>query len=73
MANSEGQIGFFAALWRFISFYEARKALGLVRAADAQFTGSAAGISDAFDIHHEQLKAEFATFWESLSAVETAV
>lgn len=73
MANSEGKIGFFAALWRWVSFYEARKALGLVRAADKQFTGSAAGIADAFDLHHEQLKAEFGTFWDSLSAVENAV
>lgn len=73
MANSDGKIGFWAALVRFVTFYEMRKALGLVRAADKQFTGSANGIADAYDLHAEQLKAEFDTFWESLSAVENAV
>jgi chromosome segregation ATPase len=67
------EVGFFEALWRLITFYKARKALGLVRAADAQFTGSAAGISDAYDIHHDQLVKEYKEFFNALSEVESAV
>ncbi|HEY9793488.1 MAG TPA: hypothetical protein V6D22_24020 [Candidatus Obscuribacterales bacterium] len=67
------EVGLFSALWRFVTFYKLRKALGLVRAADAQFTSSADGISDAYDIHHEQLVREYKEFFNALSEVESAV
>lgn len=70
---SESRIGLFEALWRFISFYKLRQALGLVRAADAQFTGSAEGIADAYDIHHDQLVREYKEFFSALSEVESAI
>jgi chromosome segregation ATPase len=66
-------MNFFQSLWRFATFYQFRKAMGLARAADAQFTSSAAGISDAFDIHKEQLIKEYKEFLNALSEVETAV
>jgi chromosome segregation ATPase len=66
-------MNFFQSLWRFATFYQFRKAMGLARAADAQFTSSADGISDAFDIHKEQLIKEYKEFLNALSEVETAV
>lgn len=67
------EMGLFSAVWRFFSFYKLRQTLGLVRAADAQFTSSADGISDAFDLHHEQLVGEYKQFMSALSEVESAV
>jgi chromosome segregation ATPase len=67
------QMGLFSAVWRFFTFYKLRQTLGLVRAADAQFTNSADGISDAFDLHHEQLVGEYKQFLSALSEVESAV
>jgi DNA repair exonuclease SbcCD ATPase subunit len=67
------EIGLFGALWRFITFYKLRKSLGLIRAADAQFTSSADGIADAYDIHHDQLIREYKEFFTALSEVESAV
>jgi chromosome segregation ATPase len=67
------RIGLFQAAWRLISFYKLRQAMGLVRAADAQFTGSADGISDAYDLHHEQLVHEYKEFFSALSEVESAI
>jgi DNA repair exonuclease SbcCD ATPase subunit len=66
-------MGIFESLWRFVSFYQLRKAMGLARAADAQFTSSADGISDAFDIHREKLVNEYRQFLNALSEVENAV
>lgn len=67
---SENPIGFWAAVWRFISFYKARKALGLARAADEQFTGSAQGISDAFDIQQDNLVRQFQQYREAVAEIE---
>jgi chromosome segregation ATPase len=56
---ADENIGLFRGLWRFFTFWKLRKALGLVRAADRQFTGSVEGIRDAFDIHAERLKSQY--------------
>src|SRR5882757_5878817 len=66
-------MGFLESVWRFITFYKFRQAAGVARAADAQFTSSADGISDAYDIHREQLIKEYKEFLNALSEVETAV
>jgi chromosome segregation ATPase len=66
-------IGLFAAIWRLITFYKLRQAMGLVRAADAQFTGSANGISDAYDLQREKLVSEYKQFMSALGEVESAV
>jgi len=70
---AEEKIGFFAALWRFFSFWKLRKALGLVRAADRQFTGSAEGIRDAFDIHQDTLVTQYQELHDAISEVEMTV
>jgi chromosome segregation ATPase len=56
---ADENIGVMRALWRFFTFWKLRKALGLVRAADRQFTGSVEGIRDAFDLHAERLKGQY--------------
>jgi chromosome segregation ATPase len=66
-------MGFFESVWRFITFYKFRKAMGVTRAADAQFTSSSDGISDAYDIHREQMIKEYQDFLSALSEVESAV
>jgi DNA repair exonuclease SbcCD ATPase subunit len=66
-------MGFLESVWRFVTFYKFRKTMGVARAADAQFTSSADGISDAYDIHREQLIKEYQEFLNALSEVETAV
>jgi chromosome segregation ATPase len=66
-------ISFLGNLWRLISFYKIRKALGLARAADAQFTGSAAGVSDAYDIKHDSLVGDYNALLAAVSQVEHAI
>lgn len=66
-------MGFLQSVWRFITFYKFRQSMGIARAADAQFTSSSDGISDAYDIHREQLIKEYQDFLNALSEVETAV
>lgn len=71
MAN--GQMGFFQALWRLITFYGLRKQLGLVRAADRMFTGSTDGIADAFDLHRDQLVRRYNELFEAFGQLETVL
>ena len=70
---SDEKIGIFAALWRWISFYKSRKALGLVRAADRQFTGSTGGISDAFDLHQNKIVTQFRELRGAVAQVESVI
>lgn len=70
---AEQGIGFFRALIRLITFYKWRKALGLIRAADEQFTGSTEGIADAYDLHHETLVRRWNELLNAVSQVETTL
>jgi hypothetical protein len=67
---ADESIGLGRALWRFVSFYGLRKRLGLVRAADRLFTGSASGISDAFDLHRDQLVRRYNELLDAVSQLE---
>lgn len=71
--SDNNSIGFFAAVWRFISFYKIRKALGIARAADDQFTKSAGGISDAFDIEHDNLVGDYKSLMGAVAQAEAAL
>ena len=64
------EVGMGRALWRLISFYWLRKSLGLIRAADRQFTGSVGGVRDAFDIHREKLVRQFNELRDAVAEVE---
>lgn len=69
----EGQTGLFQALWRLVTFYGLRKQLGLVRAADRMFTGSTEGISDAFDLHRDQLVRRYNDLFDAFGQLETVI
>lgn len=69
----EEQPGILSALWRFITFYRVRKALGLVRAANKQFTGSTSGIRDAFDIEVNQKVQEYKQLEAAVAEVENVI
>ena len=66
-------IGIISALWRFVSFYKLRKALGIARAADRQFTGSTQGISDAFTIHRDKLVQEYKDLESGVAQYEQVI
>ncbi len=70
---AEEKIGIFRALWRFVSFWKVRKALGLVRAADRQFTGSVRGISDAFDIQRDDMVKQYKGLRDAIAQVESVI
>jgi len=67
---ADESIGMFRAMWRFATFYGLRKRLGLVRAADRLFTGSTSGISDAFDLHRDQLVRRYKDLLDAVSQLE---
>ena len=66
----EGKIGIGRALLRFLVFWNWRKARGILRAADEQFTGSTGGIRDAFDIHQDTLVTQYQSLEEAVGEVE---
>jgi len=70
---ADENIGIVRALWRFVTFYGLRKRMGLVRAADRLFTGSADGISDAYDIHRDQLVRRYNELLNAVSQFETVL
>lgn len=72
MADTEN-VGIVRALVRLITFYGLRKRLGLVRAADRMFTGSPSGISDAFDLHRDEMVRRYRSLFDAVSQVETVV
>lgn len=63
----------FQAIGRFLSFKWLISALKINKAADEQFTSSADGVGMAYDIHEEQLVAEYRQFMGALTQVETAI
>ena len=70
---AEENIGFFGALWRFFTFYRMRKALGIARAADRQFTGSARGIADAFDLQQDTMVKQYQELRNAIAEVEAVL
>jgi chromosome segregation ATPase len=70
---ADENIGFFKAVWRFFTFYKLRKSLGLIRAADRQFTTSAQGIEDAGTIKLMNLQKRAKEFLSALAGLENAI
>lgn len=71
--TNEGNPGLFSSFWRLITFWKVRKALGLIRAGDRQFTGSVQGISDAFDLHQNKLIKQFNGLRDAIAQVESVL
>jgi chromosome segregation ATPase len=70
---AEENVGFFKSLWRLITFWKSRRAMGLVRSADEQFTGSVEGISDAFDLQQNKLVTQYRELRDAIASVETII
>lgn len=68
--NNEEDIGVISQVLRFLTFYKWRKSLAIKRAADNQFTGSAQGVRDAFDLEARKLQRDYETLMGAVSEVE---
>ena len=68
--NTNENPGLWSSIWRFFTFWKVRKALGWVRAADRQFTGSTGGIRDAFDLAQNKAVKEYQDTRDAVAEVE---
>ena len=63
-------MGFFAALGRFLSFAWLKNAMRLNRKADEMFTQDAEGIGMAFDIQQEEMVANYNELRDAIAQIE---
>lgn len=70
---AEERIGIFRAILRFFRFWNWKKARGIIKAADEQFTGSVDGISAAFDIHRDKMVTQFQGLRDAIAEVESVL
>jgi chromosome segregation ATPase len=66
----EEKIGIFRAILRYFRFWNWKKARGIIKAADEQFTGSVDGISAAFDIQKDKMVSQFQGLRDAIAEVE---
>jgi len=67
---AEEKIGIFRAILRYFRFWNWKKARGIIKAADEQFTGSVDGISAAFDIQKDKMVTQFQGLRDAIAEVE---
>ena len=67
---AEEKIGIFRAILRYFRFWNWKKARGIIKAADEQFTGSVDGISAAFDIQKDKMVTQFHGLRDAIAEVE---
>lgn len=67
---AEEKIGIFRAILRYFRFWNWKKARGIIKAADEQFTGSVDGISAAFDIQKDKMVSQFHGLRDAIAEVE---
>ncbi len=70
---AEEKIGIFRAILRFFRFWNWKKARGIIKAADEQFTGSVDGISAAFDIQKDRMVTQFTGLRDAIAEVEAVM
>ena len=70
---SEERVGIIRAIFRYFRFWNWRKARYILDAADAQFTGSVDGISAAFDMHSDDLIAQYNGLRDAVAQVEVVL
>jgi len=68
---AEEKIGIFKAILRYFRVWNWKKARGIIKAADEQFTGSVDGISTAFDIQKDKMVTQFHGLRDAIAEVET--
>ena len=70
---AEEKIGIIRAIFRYFRFWNWKKARGIIKAADEQFTGSVDGISAAFDIQKDTMVAQFTGLRDAIAEVEAVL
>ncbi len=70
---AEAKIGIFRAIFRYLRFWNWKKARGIIKAADEQFTGSVDGISAAFDIQKDKMVSQFTGLRDAIAQVEAVL
>ncbi len=67
---AEQKVGIITAFFRYLRFWNWRKARYIVKAADEQFTGSVDGIDAAFEMHRDTLVEDFSGLRDAIAEVE---
>jgi hypothetical protein len=70
---AEEKIGIFRAILRYFRMWNWKKARGIIDAADKQFTGSADGISAAYDIQSDKMKSQYQGLRDAIAEVEAVL
>lgn len=70
---SEQKVGIIRAFFRYLRFWNWRKARYILDKADQQFTGSVDGISAAFDIHQDTLVGQYRKMRDAIAQVESVL
>ena len=70
---AETKIGILRAIFRYLKFWNWKKARGIIKAADEQFTGSVDGISAAFDIQRDKMVSQFTGLRDAIAQVESVL
>lgn len=70
---AEQKVGILTAFFRYLRFWNWRKARYIVKAADEQFTGSVDGIDAAFEMHRDTLVERFSGLRDAIAEVEAVL
>ena len=70
---AEQKVGIVTAFFRYLRFWNWRKARYIVKAADEQFTGSVDGIDAAFEMHRDTLVERFSGLRDAIAQVEAVL
>jgi len=70
---AEQKVGIISAFFRYLRFWNWRKARYIVAAADNQFTGSVDGIDAAFEMHRDTMVQRFTGLRDAISEVEAVL
>ena len=70
---AEQKVGILTAFFRYLRFWNWRKARYIVKAADEQFTGSVDGIDAAFEMHRDTLVERFSGLRDAIAEVEAVM
>lgn len=70
---AEQKVGIIRAFFRYLRFWNWRKARFIMQAADDQFTGSVDGIGAAFDMQRDTLVERFSGLRDAIAQVEAVL
>ncbi|MCP4215406.1 MAG: hypothetical protein GY765_12160 [bacterium] len=70
---ADEKIGIIRAIFRYFTMWNWKKARGIIKAADAQFTGSVGGIEAAFDIQKDKMANQYQGLRDAIAEVEAVL